>query len=265
VANSESVAADVRTVLGRRAQVRVIYNAVDLDRFTPVGPMADLDQLAHLEPASAGTVRVGLIATFSRWKGHDTFLRAIAALPASTRVRAYIIGGALYDTDGSQYSAGELRALAAQYGLGSQVGFTGFVQDSDHMMRSLDIVVHASTEPEPFGLVIAEAMACGRALVTSATGGAAELVRAGEDALTHRPGNVAELTSAIQVLADDPRARARLGQAARTAAVSRYDARRLADEFIATYETAAAKKYVNRRPGSDPSVRSWDAEEQARR
>jgi glycosyltransferase involved in cell wall biosynthesis len=239
VANSESVGADVRTVLGRRAQVRVIYNAVDLDRFAPEGPMADLDALAHLDPAPAGTVRVGLIATFSRWKGHDTFLRAIAALPASARVRAYIIGGALYDTDGSQYSAEELRALAASHGLASQVGFTGFVQDSERAMRSLDIVVHASTAPEPFGLVIAEAMACGRALVTSATGGAAELVRAGEDALTHRPGHAADLTAAIQLLAGDPAARARLGLAARAAAVRRYDARRLADEFVSTYETAA--------------------------
>jgi glycosyltransferase involved in cell wall biosynthesis len=239
VANSESVGADVRTVLGRRAQVRVIYNAVDLDRFAPEGPMADLDALAHLDPAPAGTVRVGLIATFSRWKGHDTFLRAVAALPASARVRAYIVGGALYDTDGSQYSAEELRALAVAHGLGSQVGFTGFVQDSDRVMRSLDIVVHASTAPEPFGLVIAEAMACGRALVTSATGGAAELVRAGEDALTHRPGNAVDLTTAIQLLAGDPAARTRLGKAARAAATSRYDARRLADEFVSTYETAA--------------------------
>jgi glycosyltransferase involved in cell wall biosynthesis len=201
--------------------------------------MADLDTLAHLDPAPAGTVRVGLIATFSRWKGHDTFLRAIAALPASARVRAYIIGGALYDTDGSQYSTDELRALAVAHGLESRVGFTGFVQDSDRVMRGLDIVVHASTAPEPFGLVIAEAMACGRALVTSATGGAAELVRAGEDALTHRPGNVADLAAAIQGLAGDPAARARLGRAARATAVRRYDARRLADEFVSTYEKAA--------------------------
>jgi glycosyltransferase involved in cell wall biosynthesis len=241
VANSESVGADVRTVLGRRAQVRVIYNAVDLDRFAPEGPMADLDALAHLDPAPAGTVRVGLIATFSRWKGHDTFFRAVAALPASARVRAYVVGGALYDTGGSQYSAEELRALARAHGVGSQVGFTGFVQDSDRVMRSLDIVVHASITPEPFGLVIAEAMACGRALVTSATGGAAELVRAGEDALTHRPGHVADLTAAIQLLAGDPAARARLGRAARAAATCRYDARRLADEFVSTYETATGR------------------------
>ncbi len=57
-------------------------------------------------------------------------------------------------------------------------------------MRALDIVVHASTRPEPFGLVIAEAMACGRAVITSAAGGAAEIVESEVDALTHTPGDV---------------------------------------------------------------------------
>jgi glycosyltransferase involved in cell wall biosynthesis len=242
VANSESVAADVRSVIGSRTPVRVIYNAVDLERFSAEGPQADLDALSRLEPAPPGTVRVGLIATFSRWKGHDTFLQAVAALPASARVRPYIVGAALYDTDGSQYSIEELRHIAAQHGLGERVGFTGFVREAESVMRALDVVVHASTTPEPFGLVIAEAMACGRALVTSATGGAAELVRDGEDALTHRPGNVADLTRAIHALAADQGLRARLGAAARAAAVARFDARRLAGEFADTYEAAAGAR-----------------------
>jgi glycosyltransferase involved in cell wall biosynthesis len=239
VANSESVASDVRGAIGARTNVRVIYNAVDLGRFSPGGAAADLDLLAGLAPAPPGTVRVGLVATFSKWKGHDTFLRAVAALPLSCRVRAYIVGGAVYDTDGSQYSLEELRALAAAHGVGARVGFTGFVQDSDRVMRALDVIVHASTTPEPFGLVIAEAMASGRPLVTSATGGAAELVRAGEDALTHRPGNAADLSAAIQALAGDSSLRTRLGEAARATALRRFDARRLADEFASAYEMAA--------------------------
>lgn len=242
VANSESVAADVRAVIGSRAQVRVIYNAVDVERFSPLGDVADLDALAHLPPAPPGTVRVGLMATFSRWKGHETMLRAVAALPAAARVRAYIVGGALYDTDGSQYSLEELRGVAAAQGLGDRVGFTGFVPNPDAVMRALDVVVHASTTPEPFGLVIAEAMACGRAVVTSASGGAAELVRPGEDALTHEPGNAAELGGAIRALAGDPHLRGRLGAAARAAALRRFDARRLAEEFAGAYEFAAAPR-----------------------
>ena len=63
-------------------------------------------------------------------------------------------------------------------GLESRVGFTGFVQDSATAMRALDIVVHASTDPEPFGLVIAEAMACGKPVVASRAGGAVGADRA---------------------------------------------------------------------------------------
>ena len=51
------------------------------------------------------------------------------------------------------------------------VGFTGRIDDVPAALRALDIVVHASVEPEPFGLVIAEAMACGRPVVVSRAGG----------------------------------------------------------------------------------------------
>lgn len=245
VANSQSVAADVRKVLGRAVEVRVIYNAVDVERFAPAGPAADLDARAGLLPPPPETVRVGLVATFSRWKGHDVFLRAIALLPAALPVRAYIVGGALYDTDGSQYSRKELHRLAEQYGVADRVGFVGFVTAADQVMRALDVVVHASTTPEPFGLVIAEAMACGRALVTSAAGGAAELVRDGEDALAHAPGDAAQLAAAIAALLRDPALRARLGRNARTVASRRFDARRLAGEFAAAYEAALGSRMVH--------------------
>ena len=84
-------------------------------------------------------------------------------------VRAYIVGDAVYQTEGSQYSLDELRQRARSLGVADRVGFTGFVHTPEATFRALHIVVHASTEPEPFGLVIAEAMACGRARRSSAT------------------------------------------------------------------------------------------------
>jgi len=238
VTNSHSVAGDVRTIVGPGADIRAIYNAVDLERFTPNGPAADLDALAGLRPPVSTPVRVGLVATYSRWKGHDVFLRALAQIPRERDLRAYVIGGALYDTDRSQYSLPELRALATSCGVGDRIGFTGFIAASEQAMRALDIVVHASTTPEPFGLVIAEAMACGRAVVTSAAGGSAELVRDGHDVLTHVPGDADTLARAIDTLAADRSRRALLGTAARRTAVERFDARRLGDEFAAVYEAA---------------------------
>ena len=105
-------------------------------------------------------------------------------------------------------------------------------------LRALDIVVHASTEPEPFGLVIAEAMACGRPVIVANGGGAREIVEPGVDALTHPPGDAAALAARIRELAEDARLRAALGVSAREAALRRFDRMRLASELIPLYERA---------------------------
>jgi glycosyltransferase involved in cell wall biosynthesis len=234
VANSSSVADDVRSVLGAGVRVETIYNAIDLTRFTPEGPALDLDRLGGLEPPSSGTLRVGLLATFGRWKGHRTFLRAVAAI-SDLPVRAYVIGGTQYQTRGSQETLEGLRHAARDLGLDGRVVFTGPVSDAAAALRALDIVVHASTEPEPFGMVIAEAMACGRAVIVSGAGGAAELVDDGVDGVGHRPGDAAHLAERLRALVADPELRRRLGAAARRTAARRFDRDRLAVEIAPLY------------------------------
>ncbi len=241
VANSRSVADDVRSVLGDRVNISTIYNAVDLRRFAPTGPVLDLDALAGFPRAEPGTVKVGLVATFARWKGHDRFLEALATLPDTPAVRGYVIGAPIYETDGSQRSLEELRRLARDLGISARVGFTGFVEEPASAMRALDIVVHASTEPEPFGLVIAESMACGRAVIAVQAGGAAEIIDDGVTALALRPGDSSHLAACIARLAIDPALRARLGQAARASAVERFDSRRLASELLPIYQRLALR------------------------
>jgi glycosyltransferase involved in cell wall biosynthesis len=253
IANSNSVADDLRATCadpsgaGRRARHRhfditTVYNAVNLDRFNPDGNVAALDELSGLPPPPAGTIRVGLVATFARWKGHEVFLRALAAVPASASVRGYIIGAPVYQTRGSQYSMAELRALASQLGLAARVGFTGFVDDVAAAMRALDIVVHASTQPEPFGLSIIEAMACGKPVIASHAGGAAEIVEASGAAIFHRPGDAADLANRIAQLAGDSANRQCLGRAGRVAAERMFARPRLAQELIPIYERVASAR-----------------------
>jgi glycosyltransferase involved in cell wall biosynthesis len=238
VANSASVARDVEQTLSPKGPVYVMYNAVDLQTFQPEGSVEDLDARAGLRSPAAPVVRIGLVGTFARWKGHEVFLRAMAALSSQPAVRGYVIGEAVYDTTGSQHSLAELRRLADSLGLGDRVGFTGFLRSAP-AMRSLDVIVHASTRPEPFGLVIAEAMACGRAVITSGTGGAAELVRPDVDALTHAPGDAADLARAIARLVADPSLRRDMGIRARAAAGERFNPDRLANELVGLYERVA--------------------------
>ena len=128
VTNSSSVAADVHETLHPSVPVVAVHNAVDLRRFSPSGPRLDLDRLAGLPAAPRSVVRVGLIGTFGRWKGHTTFLDAIARLGESAPIRAYVIGGALYHTAGSQYSSRNCVRCARASGLAGRVGFTGFVE-----------------------------------------------------------------------------------------------------------------------------------------
>ena len=109
-------------------------------------------------------------------------------------------------------------------------------------MRALDVVVHASTQPEPFGLVIAEGMACGRAVIVSDGGGAAELVTVGENALSHPPGDADSLAGCIMRLATNSGLRRRLGQGGRSTAEHRFDRARLATELVPLYRDVAAAR-----------------------
>lgn len=231
VAISEAVRRDVGTLLPG-VPVSVVRNGVDTGHFAPAGGDAhDLDRLAGLPPGDF--VRVGLVATYANWKGHAVFLEALARLPAGLPVRGFVVGGPIYTTAGSQWAREDLVRSADRLGLAGRVGFVPFQPDPADVYRALDVVVHASTRPEPFGLTIAEAMSCGRAVVVSAAGGAAELFADGVDAVGHPPGDVAALAGVIQRLASDPELRTRLGREARKAAVARFGLDRFGREFAA--------------------------------
>jgi glycosyltransferase involved in cell wall biosynthesis len=237
VAVSSSVGADAAQALGARVPVWTIPNAIDLDRFAPgPGDGQALDRAAGLPAAPPGTVRVGLVATFARWKGHDVFLEALAALKQEPRARYYIVGGPIYQSLGSQYTLEELQSKAHALGLNGRLGFTGFQADPAAALRALDVVVHASIRPEPFGRVIVEGMACGKAVVAINHGGAAELFEDGVSALACPPNDPQALASAIGRLVAQPDLRSRLGAAGRQVALERFDRRRLASQWTAVYE-----------------------------
>ena len=233
IAVSRSVADDARRTLGPRVPIDVIHNAVDTDRFRPDGPVADLDGLAGLPAAPSGTCRIGLPATFARWKGHDVFFNALGRLSGTWR--AYVIGGPLYATGTSQRTDTELRQMAAAAGMDGKVGFTGFVDDMPAVYRALDIVVHASAAPEPFGLVIPEAMASARALVSTTAGGAAELYVPGEHGLSASPGDAASMAASLSRFIADAGLRIRLGEAGRRHAVDRFGMGRFGRELDGTF------------------------------
>ena len=109
-------------------------------------------------------------------------------------------------------------------------------------IRTLDVVVHASTKPEPFGMVIAEAMACGKPVIVSNAGGAAELFEDGLTGLAHTPGDTAALARQIERLVSDKELRLRLGENGYASVRVRFQASDMAKRFAELYLKVAGER-----------------------
>jgi glycosyltransferase involved in cell wall biosynthesis len=247
IAISKAVAEDARRVVPR-LPVSVLYDAIDTAVFTPEGRTADLDSLAGSDRAP-GALRVGFVATYARWKGHDVFLNAAHRLRSVAEqhgVRFYVIGGPIYDTAASQYREDELRGMVHELGIQDRVRFVPFCENIEDVYRALDIVVHASSRPEPFGRTIAEAMATGKPLVASRDSGAAELFVDGADAIGTPARDPLALAEAIRGLILEPRRREVLGRAARAVAVERFSRGRLANGLFDIYRSTGCMEDTDR-------------------
>lgn len=237
VAISRAVARDFEAI-APSADVHTIYNVVDTDYFREGVCEADwLANLAGLAPQAPGTTAFGLVATYARWKGHGLFIQAAGLLKKAhpeLPLRFYVVGGPIYQTLGSQVQASELRQQARAAGIDSHFGLIPFQDDIARVYRSLDGIAHASTQPEPFGRTIVEAMACARPVIVARAGGAAELFDEDVNALGFEPGNAVKLAEAMVRLLD-PETRARLGRSARTHAVTEFSRARLAAQLLRVY------------------------------
>jgi glycosyltransferase involved in cell wall biosynthesis len=217
IANSQATANALRARGGTRARVDVVYNGVDPAAYDGVTAAEVAAVRASLGLGSAPVL--GLFGRIAPWKGQHVAIRALGLLGDRSDVQLVIVGDALF---GEQSYAEELRALVAQLGLGARVHFLGFRSDVPVLMRAVDVLVHTSTAPEPFGRVIAEGMLACRPVIATAGGGASEIVKAGSTAWQVRAGDPAALASAIrEVLANPARAR-EIAAAARADALARF-------------------------------------------
>ncbi|GAB7045469.1 glycosyltransferase [Catenuloplanes indicus] len=167
-------------------------------------------------PATAPTVRrtvrtVGMLGRLQPWKGQHVFLEAFARAFAGTDVRAHLAGAALFGAAGY---AEQLRRRAGELGISGQVTFLGHVDDVASFLDSVDVVVHASTRPEPLGQTVLQGLAYGRPVIASAGGGPGEWITSGVNGLLVEPGDPAALAAALTGLAESYEVRARLAAAA---------------------------------------------------
>ncbi len=155
------------------ANVVTIYNGIAVE----TGPSADNANALRREfgiPADAPLVcQIGQIA---RRKGQREFVEAAAAIvKAQPAARLLVVGKVLFPQNEAAYEQ-ELLELIERLGLEDSVVLTGHRHDVARILAACDVMVHAATEPEPFGRVLIEAMAAGKPVVSTDAGAAPEIV-----------------------------------------------------------------------------------------
>lgn len=231
VANSEATREDLLALGISPDRMSVVYPPVDLGDFA--GPSED-----ELPRKPDGAPHFGIVGQLQEWKGHTVFLRAARrVLERRPMARAVVIGEA---PPGGEAYAEDLRALARSLGIADRVVFTGFVQDVPKALRQLDVVVHASTYPEPFGRVIVEAMLVGRPVVATDAGGPREIIESGRTGFLVPPRDEAAMAEVIDRLLDDTRLAADIAEAARREATLRFSADEHARIVQSIYDSVLA-------------------------
>ena len=173
----------------------------DLPDTAVVSPGVDPATFPPSEPRPWGG-RLACVGRVEPRKGIAVAIAALAVLPDATLT-----------VDGPEEDAhrAELEALAGRVGVADRVRFLRSAPDRvAAAYAEADAVLFPVTWPEPWGLVPLEAMSVGRPVVATATGGSAEYLRDGENALVVAPGDAAALAGAVQRLATDASLRKRL-------------------------------------------------------
>jgi glycosyltransferase involved in cell wall biosynthesis len=155
---------------------------------------------------------VGMAARAEEWKGHRVLIEALGQLKDRAGWVCWIAGGAQRPAEAAYMES--LIRLVREHGLDDRVRLLGARNDVNELIAASDVYCQPNLEPEPFGLSLIEAMYAGLPVVTTAAGGALEIVDDTCGELTPL-GNVPAVAAAIDRLAADPSRRDSLGTAGR--------------------------------------------------
>lgn len=198
IANSHATLEAFHKV-GGKVPGTVIYNGFDAKLFE-----FDVSQKATLHATlcqrlncPVETLLLGAFGRLAPWKGQHIAIAALHQLPQHHLV---LVGDALFGEDSYKR---ELLSLADDPKVKGRVHFLGFQNNVAELMQSVDVVVHSSIAPEPFGRVIVEAMLSRTPVVASRAGGVIEILEHGQSGWLAAPGDASSLAQCIKKWFED--------------------------------------------------------------
>lgn len=189
-------------------RLATIHNGIPLERYRrqPRGSLRPWIAARDDEPV------IGMVGRFTPWKGQDFFLRLAQTWCQASPLGQFVLIGQALPQDQPFEQA--LRDFVRSHDLRERVHLIPFQRDIAAALSDLDVLVHTSTKPEPFGRVLIEAMAVGVPVLAANSGGVPEIIRHNENGLLATPGNLPDYHQALSRLLHEPDLRLRLQQAA---------------------------------------------------
>jgi len=207
ISNSQFVAASLQS-LYPTVPAPVMFYPVEL-RDLP--DQARLRAEARRELGAADDeVVIIQVSRYEPWKGHLLHLRALERIKNHGKWVCWMVGGPQTAADHAHFD--EVERTARSLGLDGRVRFLGQRSNVPQLLAGADIFCQPNLGPEPFGIVFIEALWAGRPVVTTAMGGALEIINGTCGFLTE-PDNPESLARSLQQLIESPGLRSRLGEA----------------------------------------------------
>lgn len=235
---SNAVSDDLRAKGLFGENVTLVHDGIDPSRVTAHADGAAARARFRI-PAHARLV--GVVGNVKAWKGQDTLIRAMRHVTKSWPDTYCLVVGSNADTVYMEC----LHQYIAEAGLGERVIFTGYERHPAACMAAMDVVVHTSTTPEPFGLVVLEGMALGKPVVATAHGGPLDVITDGENGFLTPPGDEHALAAVLVRLLGDEALRQRVGAAGHRRLHGQFTARHNIDGIEALYEKLFAGREGN--------------------
>lgn len=222
---------NIRTLGIPENQISIIYDAIDLDEFDNSIPT---DTLYDEFNITKETPLFGIFGRIVEWKGIREFI--LASQQVFDKIEdatAFIVGGV---SDGDESYFDGVKMLASALGISKKIIFTGYRKDIPALMKLMDVVVHASIKPEPFGMVVIEAMAMKKPIVATRAGGPLDIVVDGETGHLVEIGKPGIMAKAIiQILTMDDKGE-QLGEKGYQRVLNIFSKERYANQVSQVYE-----------------------------
>lgn len=196
---SEAVIEGYRQGASHPVRSQSLYEAVEIDKFEAAALRKD--ELRRSLNISEDQIAVGIFGRVIGWKGQLEYVAGmIPAMERNDRLVGVIVGDA---SDGTESYFEEVKRRIRESGYADRFRLTGYVEEVEPYYCAMDFVVHASIEPEPFGMVVTEAMAARRPVIAANAGGPLETVIDGVDGRLVDPQDAEALAAAIVEMASD--------------------------------------------------------------